>query len=119
MCGPTMEKWSYTKEHVLEAMESGMLDEAVVNSSAVRVLKQKIEAGLFETPLTDESLVASLNSDADQALARGAAQSGIDLLLNDGILPLKQQQTDGKFISVIGPLGSCDEAVSSDKRFYW
>ena len=113
MCGSSEATWSYTNANVQAALDLGMLDEATVNASVARVLKQKFEAGLFEQPLVDESMAATLNTDDDQALARRAAQEGTVLLANDGILPLKLTSGTSK-LTVLGPLGSCDDSAAAE-----
>lgn len=82
------------------AVEEGILDTAAIDASALRVLRQKFELGLFENPYVDEGAV-ELNSPESRALAKEAADKSIVLLKNDGALPLKSDAN----IALIGPLG--------------
>jgi beta-glucosidase len=82
-----------------EAIAAGRVDERLVDSAVARVLRLKLELGLFERPYVDAA--ASVPSpDEDRALAREMARRSIVLLRNEGILPLPD---DAARIAVIGP----------------
>ncbi len=76
---------------VVEAVRSGELDEAVLNESVRRILRIVFKAK--ETPKNGD-----FDVDAHHELARQVAAEGMVLLKNNGLLPLKDQQT----IAVIG-----------------
>ncbi|QPC85167.1 glycoside hydrolase family 3 C-terminal domain-containing protein [Phototrophicus methaneseepsis] len=78
-------------QKVIEAVQSGALDEAVLNESVRRILR--IVAKASETPKGGE-----FDVDAHHELARRIASEGMVLLKNNGILPLKAPQ----HIAVIG-----------------
>lgn len=76
---------------VVEAVQSGDLDEAVLNESVRRILRIVFKAG--QTPKG-----GTFNVEAHHALAHKVAAEGMVLLKNNGLLPLKDQQ----HIAVIG-----------------
>jgi beta-glucosidase len=67
---------------VVEAVRAGVLDEAVLDEAARRILSIVFKAA--ETPKGGQ-----FDVDAHHALARRIAAEGIVLLKNDGILPLR------------------------------
>jgi beta-glucosidase len=76
---------------VVEAVNSGELDESILDESVRRVLQVVFKAR--ETPKGGE-----FDIDAHHALARKVASEGMVLLKNDGLLPLKAISS----IAVIG-----------------
>ncbi len=83
---------------LVEAVNSGELEEAILDRAVGRILKQKFDRGLFEDPYTDPEKVLS-NTSADDALVRRAGTESMILLKNDGVLPL----APGLTIGVVGP----------------
>ena len=82
-----------------EALASGRVSQADVDTAVVRVLRVKFELGLFENPYVDPG-AAGLPFGADRALAREIARRSIVLLANDGTLPLRRGL---RSVAVIGP----------------
>lgn len=78
-------------QEVVDAVNAGVLDEAVLDESVRRILG--IVAKTQQTPKGGE-----FDAEAHHQLARRVAADGMVLLKNDGILPLKGQQ----MIAVIG-----------------
>jgi beta-glucosidase len=76
---------------VIEAVQNGKLDEALLNQSVKRLLQIIFKAAESYQPV-------KFDRAAHHALARKIAGEGMVLLKNDGILPLK----DFKQIAVIG-----------------
>lgn len=104
MCGDNNASWSYNS--LQDALSAGLVTEAQIETSARRVLGHKFAAGLFDSPMTDPTRVAVLNSPEHQRLAREAAQQGSVLLINEGqTLPLSSSGI--KSVAVIGPNGGC------------
>ena len=73
--------------YLVEAVNKGELDEAILNRAVGRILKQKFDRGLFENPYTEPGTALS-NSPEDDALVREAGTEAMILLKNDGLLPL-------------------------------
>jgi beta-glucosidase len=82
-----------------QAMASGRVTQATVDSAVARVLQAKFELGLFERPYVDPE-ATSLPYEADRALARELARRSMVLLTNDGTLPLAREI---RSVAVIGP----------------
>ncbi|HEV3362133.1 MAG TPA: glycoside hydrolase family 3 N-terminal domain-containing protein [Pseudonocardiaceae bacterium] len=91
-------------EPLRSAVDSGAVEEALVDRAVRRVLRQKCELGLLdadwspEPPLLREDHV-DLDDAESRALARELARRSIVLLRNDGTLPLRGD----KRIAVVGP----------------
>ena len=81
-----------------EAVNSGELDEAVLDRAVSRILRQKFERGLFEHPYVDPDR-ALANTPEDDALVRRAGTEAMILLKNNGVLPF----TPGLTIAIVGP----------------
>jgi beta-glucosidase len=89
------------------AFHNGSIPQDVIDTAVARVLRAKIEIGLFERPYIEASDSLSAHELADhRQLARKAAQESIVLLKNDkNALPLSRHL---KKIAVLGP--DADEA---------
>lgn len=67
----------------------GAISMSRIDDAVTRILTKKFEYGLFEHPLADRSLTASVGSAAHRDIARAAVQQSQVLLKNtNGILPL-------------------------------
>jgi beta-glucosidase len=84
------------------AVTAGLISRARVDDAVRRVLRAKMELGLFENPYVDPAEAERTNgNDAHRALARRAARESIVLLKNEGrVLPLGRTV---RSIAVIGP----------------
>ena len=103
-------------EPLMEAIGRGEVDEALVDRSVGRVLRQKFALGLFEDPFVDEERAAAVfDTPAQRALARRAAQRSIVLLRNEGdLLPLSP---DLASIAVIGPSADSRRLLQGDYSY--
>jgi beta-glucosidase len=80
------------------AVREGRLPVAIVDRAVRRVLRMKVQAGLFDDPYTKENATVPMDREA----ARRVAQKSIVLLKNEnGLLPLPKS---GRRIAVVGPL---------------
>ena len=94
-------------EGAIEAVRTGMLDEALIDEAVSRILALKFRLGLFEDPrLPDaERIKAVIGSDEHQRLNLEVARESVALLRNNGALPFEPSSADGpKRIAVVGPL---------------
>ena len=73
-----------------DAVQRGLVDAAIIDAAVARVLRAKLELGLFEQPYVDPGAAARSNGSAEHlALAREAAGASMVLLKNQaGTLPL-------------------------------
>ncbi len=82
-----------------ERVESGEVDEALIDRAVIRVLAQKERLGLLDDTFEQPPTSVDLDSPAHRALARRLAEESVILLSNDGTLPLDRPRR----IAVIGP----------------
>jgi beta-glucosidase len=88
-------------EPLVEAVEKGQVDAALVDRALERILRMKFELGLFDEPYIDSAGAAGhFLTKAQRAFAREAAEKSIVLLKNDGVLPLPRAK---RRVAVIGP----------------
>ena len=88
-------------EPLVEAIERGQVDVALVDRALVRVLRAKFELGLFDDPYVDPvNVKGHFLTTGQRAFALDAAEKSIVLLKNDGVLPLPRSL---KRVAVIGP----------------
>ena len=85
-----------------QALKDGLVTQADIDQAVRRVLRLKVQAGLFEHPYADADKAVALTGNAEaQALAAETARKAVVLLKNDGMLPLKPAAL--KTLAVIGP----------------
>ena len=104
--------------YVKELVTEGKLAVSHIDESVLRILKMKFELGLFENPYADEDAYASvMRCEKHAAINLKAAEEGMVLLTNDGILPLENRYSK---IAVIGPSSASQKigGYSSTPRGY-
>jgi beta-xylosidase len=92
------------RDPLIEAIESGTVDAALIDRALERVLRQKCDLGLLDPDWSPDAPILRENSptldDAESRdLAAALARRSIVLLANNGTLPLAPAQR----IAVIGP----------------
>lgn len=89
--------------HLPEYVESGKLDESVIDVSVRRILTTKFQYGLFDNPYVDEEKVSvAMTNDKKWDAVQEITDESIILLKNDNnILPLKSNCK----VAIIGPHG--------------
>ncbi|KAF1006315.1 MAG: Beta-glucosidase BoGH3B [Luteibacter sp.] len=93
----------YYAAHLADLVEKGDVSMAVLDEGVRRVLRVKDAIGLFDDPYRSLDPVAEADTSKlpeHDALARDASRRSIVLLKNDGVLPLRKQDTR---IALIGP----------------
>jgi beta-glucosidase len=88
---------------LVAAVQSGKLEERLLDEAVKRILRFKIQLGLFEQPYVDESKTEAILTDpTHRELARVAAERSAVLLQNTGaVLPLERSAL--KNVALIGP----------------
>lgn len=101
-----MESYHYLN-HLKELVESGEVDEALIDDAVRRILRVKYELGLFEDPYRycdPEREKDIIGSEEHHEAVLEMAKNSIVLLKNEGnLLPLKKE---GQSIALIGPLAA-------------
>lgn len=88
--------------YIIEAVEKGDVSEERINDAVRRILKVKLDAGVFDDPLFENLKldIDDVGCDEYRALAREAVNKSQVLIKNEGdILPLKK----GTKVYVMGP----------------
>ncbi len=100
---------------LVEAVESGDIARETVETSARRVLRQKVEKGLFEEYGADpEEADEAFGPDAHREYARELARESVTLLKNEGdLLPLD----DDTSVAVVGPKADTPEGQLGDYAY--
>ncbi len=89
------------EEIIYDFVMEGKISEARIDDSVLRILKMKFELGLFENPYVDENAYKTvIRCDKHKEISLRAAEEGIVLLTNNGVLPMKDKFTK---IALIGP----------------
>ena len=87
-------------DHVVDLVESGDLDESVVDESVRRVLELKDDLGLFDDPYVDVDAVGDvLGTDTNREAALDAARESMTLLQNDDDLLPFDPDVDEVFVT--------------------
>jgi beta-glucosidase len=89
--------------NLVKLVQSGRLEESVLDELVAALLKYKFQLGLFDDPYVNPDLIQNdLKLEKDRGIALRAAQETVTLLKNDGnLLPLNLKQYST--IAVIGP----------------
>ena len=101
-------------ESLAARVESGAVDEALVDRAVTRVLRAKFQLGLFDAPYVDASAApSSFDTPEQRDLARELAEKSMVLLKNDGVLPLRR----GCRVAVIGPTADDRRLLEGDYHY--
>lgn len=85
-----------------DLIESGVLDETILDRAVRRSLTQRFQVGLFDSPTVDPDSAPKVFAVPESLeLARKVTDKSLVLLENDGVLPLAAGQVS---VAVIGPM---------------
>ena len=82
-----------------KSLKEGKVTIQAIDRAVRRVLRMKMEMGLFEHPYVDERAAQEVGCAAHRQVALDVARASVTLLKNDGILPLNRDLR----IAVVGP----------------
>ena len=99
-CDMDMSSRSYLL-HMKDLIEKGEVDVAVLDNAVRRVLKLKIELGLFENPYARKTQKSDIYSEPVLETACRLAEESVVMLKNDNVLPVSDQ---AQKILVVGPM---------------
>lgn len=102
---------------LLELVKEGRISEDRIDLSVSRILRLKLELGLFENPFPRNDRFDRIGSDENRAKALNAARESIVLMKNDGVLPLNPGST--RNLLVAGPTGNLKQPLSGGWTLRW
>lgn len=95
--------------YVEKAVKDGRIPESAVDKAVEHLLMTRMRLGMFEPCAYDEIPYEKVECREHLELSKTAAERGMVLLKNDGILPLDRRETGT--IAVIGPNADSREAL--------
>lgn len=102
--------------NLIELVEEGEVKMSRIDDAVSKILKLKIELGLFETPVTDYREYDDFGSEKHNQLAYKAASEAITLLKNEeNILPIKGKPR----ILITGPNGNSMRTLNGAWSYSW
>ena len=104
--GVDLSLWDEGFTHLEEAVERGLVTEAVLDAAVARVLRLKFRLGLFEREVT-----AATPPRGGAELSKELARAAVTLLRNDGVLPVGGHVSR---IAVLGPQAATAAHQSGD-----
>lgn len=109
---------TFWKQTIIELVKEGRISMERLDDIVARVLRVKMELGLFEHPYTDETAWENvIRCQKHRDISHKVAQESIVLLKNNGVLPLKQ---DISSVALIGPSSAAQKigGYSSIPQFH-
>lgn len=100
---------------LVELVQEGTIPESRVDESVRRILRLKMELGLFEQPYPEANQMEALDRAAHREASRQAANESITLLKNDGTLPLGEDSN----LLVTGPGATSLPALHGSWTYTW
>ncbi len=103
-------------ELLVELVKEGSVSEERINDAVSRILKVKMQLGLFENPVTDPKDYPDFGSDKFAEVSKKAAVESFTLLKNkNNILPLEK----GAKILVTGPTANTMRSLNGGWSYNW
>lgn len=102
-------------EALARKIAAGEVDVALVDAAVRRLLRMKLQLGLFENPYVDADAAPRVfDTPPQRALARELARRSIVLLGNRGVLPLRK---DLRALALIGPGADSIRLLQGDYHY--
>lgn len=100
-----------------ELVEEGRIPEERIDLSVSRILRLKLELGLFENPYPRNDRFDRVGSKENKAKALNAARESLVLMKNDSVLPLNPATT--RNVLVTGPTGNLKQPLAGGWTLRW
>lgn len=98
-------------------VQNGSISQSRIDDAVRRILKVKMEMGLFENPYSNKKLLQQVGSAENRKVARQCVRESVVLLKNEkGILPLSRKM---KKIIVAGNYGDSVDIQCGGWTVYW
>ena len=102
-------------DHLKALVAEGKISKERIDLSVSRILRLKLELGLFENPYPRNDRFKRIGSAENKAKALAAARESIVLMKNEGVLPL----SSGATILVAGPVANSKNALAGGWTLRW
>ncbi|HRI80054.1 MAG TPA: glycoside hydrolase family 3 N-terminal domain-containing protein, partial [Cyclobacteriaceae bacterium] len=102
-------------DHLKALVTEGKISQERIDLSVSRVLRLKLELGLFENPYPRNDRFSRIGSAENRAKALEAARESIVMMKNDGALPLGTE----KNILLAGPVADSKNALGGGWTLRW
>ena len=112
------DSFDYARELIVHAVREGDIPQERVDDAVRRILRVKLEAGLFDDPFCEDLFTEQdeTGSPEYRAVAEEAVEKSLVLLKNgNGILPLKE----GTSVYIMGPAADNDRAQCGGWTIAW
>lgn len=103
-------------DHLRALVKEGKISEERINLSVMRILRLKLELGLFENPLPRSDRFNRVGAPENKAKALEAARESIVLMKNENVLPLNPSNAK---ILLTGPLADVKRALAGGWTLRW
>jgi len=120
MAGVDVAMTPYTTDfgdHMKALVQEGKISEERIDLSVARVLRMKLEIGLFENPFPRNDRFDRIGSAENRAKALAAARESIVLMKNENTLPLNPSKV--KNLLVAGPNANSKSALGGGWTLRW
>lgn len=104
-------------DHLRALVEEGKISEERIDLSVSRILRMKLEIGLFENPFPRNDRFERIGTPESKARALEAARESIVLMKNEGILPLSA--TGAGNILLTGPNANLKAPLAGGWTLRW
>lgn len=113
-----VEKYDEAKQIIIDAVHSGDISEERINDAVCRIIKVKLDEGIFDDPFCEnmETVQTETGSDEYRALAEQLVEKSLVLLKNEGdVLPIKE----GATVFITGPAADSPRAQCGGWTIDW
>lgn len=120
MAGVDMSMTPYTTDfhrHLVELVKEGRIPMARIDLSVARILRLKVDLGLFENPYPRNDRFDRVGAPAHRQSALETARESLVLLKNEGVLPLEPGKVNK--IVVTGPYANMKRNLAGGWSLRW